>query len=304
MLRTLILFLALIIVLPVNLAAKQPIQIFVSVLPQKFFVEKIGGDRVNVDVLVAPGKNPATYSPKISQIKKLSLSKIYFRIGVPFENGFMHKIESIAKNVKIVDTRKGIRLRDMEEHHHEDEDHDEDKHNHDKHEDDHDDHTGKDPHIWTSPALVMKQAKTIYNELVKTDPAGKDHYSRNYKSFIAELKGLHRDIQKALAPVKGSSFFVFHPAFGYFADEYGIKQIAVESMGKAPKGRKLFKIIQRAKKEKARVIFVQPQFDRHTARKIAGAINGAVVSINPLAYDYISNMREMAKTVLKGLSGK
>ena len=290
--------------LPLSVSAKTPVNVQVSILPQKYCVERIGKDRVNVDVLVKPGKSPEIYSPSPNQIKTLVSADIYFRIGIDFETGLMDKIESVA-GLKIVDTREGIVLRDMEAHPHEGEDHDagraqghdaehpEDKEGHA--------HTGKDPHIWMSPKNVKIQAHTIFQALAGMDPEGPEAYQANYDDFIRDLEALDLHLKKVLKPLQGENLFVFHPAFGYFTDRYGLTQIAVETMGKAPKGKELSNIIKLAKKEKTRVIFVQPQFDRSAAEKIASAINGVVVSIDPLAYDYPANMETMAKTIAGAL---
>ncbi|NOX35503.1 MAG: zinc ABC transporter solute-binding protein [Deltaproteobacteria bacterium] len=277
------------LLLPANLFAGPVIKAQVSILPQKYFVERIGRDNVNVDVLVKPGKSPATYSPSPGQMKKLASSDVYFRIGVPFENGILYKIKSIA-GITIVDTRKGIVLRNMDEHHHDKDAINDSTGGHSR-------YIGKDPHIWMSPALVKIQAMTIFQALSNLDPDSRDKYEKNYKLFIKDLDELDNNLKTTLRGLKGRNLFVFHPFFGYFTDAYGLKQVAIETMGKSPKGKTLSNIIKLAKNQKVRVIFVQPQFDRNAAQKIASAIKGAVVSIDPLAYDYLANMKNIAKTI-------
>jgi zinc transport system substrate-binding protein len=289
---------ALLCLIPLIAWAGSPVNVQVSILPQKYIVERIGKDRVNVNVLVKPGKSPEIYSPSPDQIKSLMSANIYFRIGIDFENGIMDKIKSVG-GLKIVDTREGISLRDMEAHHHDgedpghDADHAEGKENHG--------HTGKDPHIWMSPENVKIQAHTIAQSLSGIDPEGRETYRKNYDLFAKDMDDLDLRLKTILNDLKGENIFVFHPAFGYFTDRYGLHQIAVETMGKAPKGKELSNIIKLAKKEKTRVIFVQPQFDQATAKKIASAINGAVVSIDNLAYDYPANMESMAKIIADAL---
>lgn len=321
-----------------GLNAGEKLQVFVSIIPQKYFVERIAEDLAEVAVLVTPGKSPATYSPTPAQIKTLAGADVYFRIGVPFENGFMHKIASIAPDIRVVDTRKGIVLREMEDHIHEDDPDGGQSHDHHKSHDDHkihadthdhgdhghaqdgkSDHShhggeksgthdhadlgaGKDPHIWMSPLRVKQQAATMTDALIELAPAHGDRFRENYDALALDLDRLHEQLTKTLAPLAGQNFFVFHPAFGYLADDYGLVQIPVETMGRAPKGKELSAIIKLAKQEKARVIFVQPQFDEHAAHKIAEAIDGAVVSIDPLAYDYLENMKQMADTIAGVLS--
>ena len=282
-------------------SAAKPIPVFVSILPQAYFVERIAGDRASVEVLIPPGKSPAAYSPTPTQISRLSKARVYFRIGVPFERALMPKIKNAAPNTLVVDTRKGVKLRTMEGRH--DHEH-ERKHHHegDMHGKDEMDYSeGKDPHIWLDPLLVKIQAKNICDALIKLDPAGKAEYEANLKEFTGDLDIIHGKISKVLEPIKGEEIFVFHPAFGYLCDSVGMKQKAIEIEGKSPKGRDLVEFIAKARREKVRVIFVQPQFDRNAAKKIAGAINGAVVSINPLARDYLANLENMADVIAKSM---
>jgi zinc transport system substrate-binding protein len=267
--------------------AGNPINVYVSILPQKYFVERIAGEYAEVKVLVKPGKSPGTYAPSPDQIKRLTNSDLYFRIGVPFENGLLHKIHSISRDIKIVDTRRGILLRNMKSH----------GDTNENHTPNHEDRMGKDPHIWMSPMLVKKQAETMAAELIKCDPENRTHYEENLENFIRDLADLHMQLSTKLAPFKGENIFVFHPVFGYFTDAYGLNQIAIETMGRTPKGKELSAIIKKAKQEKTRILFVQPQFDRNAARKIAAAINGSVISIDPLAFDYLSNMKSITNTI-------
>jgi zinc transport system substrate-binding protein len=290
---------------PLNTWAMPVLKVQVSILPQKYFVEAVGGDRVRVDVLVKPGKSPATYSPSPDQIRRLASSQVYFRIGVAFENGLLEKINAIS-GLKVVDTRQGIKLRTMGSHLHEAE-HPEPgrSESSDHHAGAHgrgDESDGKDPHIWMSPVLVKQQAHTIYRTLADMDPEGGPAYQKNYHEFIRTLDELDLHLKTVLKDLNGENLFVFHPSFGYFTDQYELKQVAVESMGKAPKGKELSRMIKQAKKENARVIFVQPQFDRNAAVKIASAIKGAVVSIDPLAYDYLGNMENMAQVIARELN--
>ena len=257
--------------------------VFTSILPQKCFVEKIGGDRVEVQVLVSPGKNPATYSPTPNQVIDLSTAKILFTVGVPFENAFLNKVRANLKNTKIVDTSYGVEKRYLEGH---------------SHDDNHHHHTNiKDPHIWMSPVLVKIQAKNIYNALIKEDPQGKEDYLKGYENIIRELDELDIYLKNKLAPYKGNTIFVYHPAFGYFTDEYGLHQEAVETGGKEPTPVMLEKIIQSVKKDNMKIIFVQPEFSQKSANAIAKAIDGKVAMLNPLNPDYINNIKKIADEI-------
>jgi zinc transport system substrate-binding protein len=275
--------------------AMERIPISVSIAPQAFFAEKVGGDRVSVHVLLPAGKSPATYAPTPAQVSKLTRSLLLFRVGVPFETALLHGLEQSGKDLQIIDTRKGIILRNIDGEAHAYDDHGKGK-THDLHETE-----GFDPHIWLDPLLVRTQAVTMRDALTAVDPEGAVKYQKNCRLFEEELEDLDARIREVLAPVKGSSLLVFHPSFGYFADAYGLRQVAVEKAGKSPKGKQLSGLIKMAKKENVRIIFVQPQFDQHAAEKIAAAINGAIVPLNPMSRDYIRNLETMAHTVAEAL---
>lgn len=294
-----------------NVNDNAKLTVFTSILPQTYFVEQIGGDRVSVESIVTPGSSPRTYEPTPKQMADLNTADIFFSIGVSFEKALLPKITSSMPNLTIVNTRDGINLRSMKSHTHaEDKEH---KHHHtakgenELHDKQHNKvhhHTGKDPHIWMSPKLVKIQAKTIANALIEADPEGEGIYNRNLNSFIADLDALDVRMAEALAPVKGKTFMVFHPAFGYLADDYGLIQEPIEVEGKNPSGQQLARMIDLAKQQNVQVIFVQAQFDTKSAKHIAEEIEGVVMPINPLSSDYINNMDKIANTIQQGLKSQ
>ncbi len=262
---------------------------FVSILPQKYFVEKIGGDHVTVSVMVQPGASPATYEPRPRQMADLSAAKLYFAVGVPFENAWLDRIASTGKNLTVIHTEKGVSKKPMDAHHHEDEDHV-------GYEDHtaHDDHAILDPHIWLSPPHVEIQAENILDALTTADPDHAIDYESNYDAFTAELKKLDAELRAMFAPHQGKTFMVFHPSWGYFADAYGLNQSPVELEGKAPKPADLKQLIDFAGKKGINTIFVQPQFSKQSASVIANAIKGQVVTLDPLAENWDENLRDSA----------
>lgn len=266
-----------------------PVRVMTSVLPQQYLADRIGGDRVETAVLVQPGQDPHIFEPTPRQMVFLSESDVFFRTGMEFEGGLMDRLTSVAPDLKVVDLRDGIDLlvSACEGHDH---------HGHDHHED------MPDPHIWTDPAIAGAQAVRIAEVLTSIDPEGADLYRGNLEALRAELVRLEADLREALAPVKGRAFMVYHPAWGYFARTFGLEQVAIEVSGKAPTGRQLVRIIDRARADGIRVIFVQPQFDDRAASRIAKAIGGAVVAIDPLAYDYIANLRTAAEAIRTALA--
>ena len=250
--------------------------VFTSILPQKYFAEKIGGNRVHVEVVVGPGESPATYEPTPQQVEHLAKADILFSIGVPFEKAFLPTIESTLDSLEIVDTSEGISKRALDGN-----------------------PAVKDPHIWLSTRQVQIQAKNMFDALVRIDPEGKADYSKGYDVLIKELKDLDTELSSALAPYKGNKLFVFHPAFGYFGDDYGLSQVAIETGGKEPAPAKLEEIITDAKEQGVRIIFVQPEFSMSSAQAIAEAIDGSVVMLGPLNPDYINNLKSISAEVQK-----
>lgn len=286
--------------------AKDPITAFVSILPQKYFVRKIGKDLVDVQVMVQPGANPHTYEPKPLQMAALSKAKIYLAIGVTFENVWLNKIASSNPDMMIFHTDENIVKIPMalHEHHHDDKSqkkshkHVEDSHGEDAIEKDsehHHDHIAiPDPHIWLSPPLVKIQAKNILRAFQLADPANSSTYEANYMEFISEIDLLHTLLTNTFSGKKGTPFVVFHPSWGYFAEAYGLKQVPIEVEGKDPKPAQLMELIKYAREQGIKVVFVQPQFSSKNAEMIAKEIGGKVISIDPLALNWSENLREVA----------
>ncbi len=277
-------------------AAPPPVRVFVSVLPQKTFVERIGGDRVQVQVMVQPGASPHTYDPSPRQVAALAEADLYLAIGVNFEAAWMGRIRATNPGMTILDTAQGLRRRTLEAHDHGDEaEHQADQQRgHDA--ESHPDHQA-DPHIWTSPPMVKQMAARIRDALTDLDPAGGPTYAAGYATFAAELDALDAEIRARLADLPSRRFMVFHPAWGYFADAYGLTQVTIEHEGKEPGPKALAALIDQARREQVRVIFVQPQFSRKAAAQVAAAIGGRVEVMDPLAADYVANLRQVAQVL-------
>jgi zinc transport system substrate-binding protein len=194
-------------------------------------------------------------------------------------------------DLAIVDTRQGIALRLQEEH---EEGEEEEGHAGEE-------EGGPDPHVWMSPRLAIRQAQTIRDALIRLDPAGENTYRANYERFASELREVDRQLSESLAPLRGKELLVYHPAFGYFAEDYGLKQVAVQTGGKEPTARQLARLIEQARERGVRVVFVQPQFSQAGARAVAEAIGGAVVPLDDLPSDYMANLREMSKKIQEAL---
>ena len=267
----------------ISWAAERPdkkISVFVSILPQADFVKRVGGEHVEVEVLVGPGQSPATYEPTPRQVSRLSRSMAYFRIGVPFENMFIKRMPGVLKGLDIIDMRRGVELRYFRRSK---------------------GHEAPDPHIWLDPKRVKILADTVSKALARIDPANKAVFKDNLRSFQSDLDRLDNTISDTLTPLKGERIYVFHPAFGYFCDSYGLIQVAVETEGKGPGPKGLASLIRRARADRVKVIFVQPQYAKKAAHTIASAIGGAVVPMNPLPRDYFKALEGMAAKVQNAL---
>ena len=253
--------------------------VIVSIEPQKFFVEKIAKDRICVEVLVPAGKEPETYVPTPDKIKKLAQGRIFFRTGFPSEATFLPKLKTLSPGLKVVDPREGLPLREMEEHNahgcaHCDE--------------------GVDPHVWLSPTLVLRQVDTILQALIELDPEGKVEFEENAEIFRQELEQTRTKIAEILAAHQGETVYVFHPAYGYFCDEFGLKQKAIEVDGKSPKIKELALWKRQAEEDGARIILVQPEFNPTPAELVAKEIGAKVASHSPLDPDYLNNLVKLA----------
>ncbi len=271
------------------------LDITVSIIPQEYFVKKIGGDRVRVNVMVEPGAVPATYEPKPQQLQALSEAEAYIGIGVPFETVWMSRISQANPKMLTVDSTEGIERLTMIAHDHDDHG------NHDHHGDHGEQETTLDPHVWLSPRLVKIQAQNIYETLVKLDPKHQEIYQTNLNNFSQEIEELDSQIRANLAALKQRKFIVFHPAWGYFAQEYNLTQVPVEIGGQEPSAAELAELIKEAKKEKIKVIFAQPELSSPSAKTIAKEIKGEVLLISPLAADWSHNLLEVSQTFAKVL---
>ena len=273
--------------------AAAPLSVFVSIVPQRTFVEHIGKDLVSIEVMVQPGASPATYEPKPRQMAALNGAAIYFAVGVPFENAWLPRITDANPQMKVVHCESGIERMPMQRHEHHAE-------NHAHHEKAHgNEDIILDPHIWLAPPLVAQMAKTIAQALTEADPAHAADYAANLRTFLALCTDLDASIREELKEVRPpqNMFMVFHPSWGYFAKTYGLKQLAIEAEGKNPSPKELQELIELARKTGVRVIFVQPQFSQKSARLVAQNIGGRVEPLDPLAADWRANLLHVATII-------
>lgn len=258
----------------------------VSIAPLQIFVEKIGGDKINTTVMVPEGSSPHTYEPKPSQMKEITKAQIYFAIEVEFEKVWLEKFKNQNQNLIISDVVYDLNKSTISEHHHDDEA--DEKHI----------HSTLDPHIWVDPINVKHIAQNIYTTLSQVDSNNSDYYKKNLENYIKELDTLNSQIKEILKDVpKDATFMVFHPAWGYFAKRYHLKQLAVEVEGKEPKMKALIKLMKEAKAQKVQAIFTQPEFSDKSAKLISNNLGIKVIKSSPLAKNWAENLLNLAKAI-------
>jgi zinc transport system substrate-binding protein len=295
----LLLFLSQIIILA-NCAKREQtsdkINIVVSISPLAEFTEKVGGDKVNVAVMIPEGASPHSYEPKPSQLVKVSKADAYIKVGTPieFELMWIDKLISMNKKMSIIDASENIKSI-FSEHEHE---HDVNDHEH-EHKSDRMEKT--DPHIWLSPENARIMVQTIYEALKKIDPKNLDYFKSNTDAYLHELHTLDNEIASKLADKKNRKFMIYHPAWGYFADHYNLQQIAIEKEGKEPTAKGVQNVIRQAKNNNIKIIFVSPQFQISSAELIAKEIGGRVELISPMAKDYIKNINTFVQLLFDSM---
>jgi zinc transport system substrate-binding protein len=276
--------------------ADEPMVVFVSVPPQASLVKAIGGPHVTTEFLVLPGQDPHTFEPMPKQMIALGRARLFFTVGMPFENVLLERVRADYRRLAVVDATRGIKKRMVGPH--------------DGHFDRGDEAThaaeavGPDPHVWLSPAAIKTMAANMAESLGQVDPVHADEYRENLKTLLKEVDAQDKKIRALLTPFRGQSVYVYHPALGYFCDAFGLKQKAVETGGKSPTPRQLLALIKQAKADGVKVIFVQRGFDQRAAQTVAESIGGEVVPIDPLAENVLNNLEEMARAIAKAMGGE
>ncbi len=265
--------------------ANRPLAVAVSVLPQKYIVERIGGPTVSVSVLIGPGQSPVTYDPTPRQMASLAGTRLYFTMGLEFERAWLGRMRAVHPDMTVVHMLGDIRLLPLEGAIEPGEE------------------GGQDPHVWMSPRLARVMAGTIRDALAEALPERRELFDLNYRRFGDHLDELDGEIREILRDLPTRTFMAFHPAWRYFAEEYGLRQIPIESHGKEPGARSLARLINRAREERVRVLVVQEQFSRTTAETVGHAVGARVISLDPLAEDYVNNLRLVAEALAEALRG-
>lgn len=249
------------------------LMVAVSIVPERTFMEAVGGDLIDVVVMIPPGHSPENYAPTPQQMEELSDASLYFSIGVPTEAANILPMAASLNDVKIISLQEEVAqaypMRMAGE-------------------------GTPDPHIWLSPRRAVVMIEAIARELSALDPQHQDIYRQNADDYIAQLNALDADIRGALQGMENKTIIVYHPAFGYFADDYGLDMIALEQEGKPAAAQDFQEALSTARAEGIKVIFYQEEFDSRQAETFASEIGGEAVKVAPLSPDYIDNLRQTA----------
>lgn len=255
-------------------------------------IETIVGDDYDVLAIVPPGASPVNYEPSPLEMEYLSNAELYFTIQVPTElSNILPKIEQFNPDINLIEVDEIIAetypFREFESDH-----------------EDHDDHGNHDPHIWLSPKRMIIAIEIITNQLIEYNPERADYYEENGEQYIAELHSLDRYINEKAAQLSVKSFIIYHPSYGYFADDYGFEMIAVEEDGKEETAKGIASIVDYAVKHEIKVIFHQAEVDSQQAKTIASEIGGVTKMLTPLSEDYINSMKEVIDTLYETLKDR
>jgi zinc transport system substrate-binding protein len=273
-----------------------PFTIAVTIMPQKQFVERITGENARIIVLVPPGASPHTHEPTPKQLEDISQASVYVKVGsgIDFERAWMDKLIGINPRMIIVDSSKGIHL--ISGYHDDDEaDAATGTQNHESEE-----ATGIDPHIWLSPKNAKIMVENTYEGIARADPVNKTEYRANTDAYLKELDQLDSDINRKISQTQIHTIMVYHPAWSYFARDYGLVQIPIETDGKDPSPQGIENLIRQAKEGNITVVFASPEYSTKSADVIAKEIGGSVVLVDPLKEDYLGNLRNVASAFTRG----
>lgn len=275
-------FLAALLLVANTAFSDEKIKVFVSIMPQKYLAERIGGEKAEVSVLVPSGSSPENFDPSAKQIIELGKSDIYMTVGIQTENMFLSRIDRNKMGFVTADTSAGIEKTGCSHGH----DH---GHNHGE----------ADPHIWTDPSRAAAMAENMAEALSRADSRNREYYMANLRALLADLNRLDRDIKEKLAPYKGRVFYIYHSALEYFADRYGLIQKSIETGSREPSPAQIRKIVAEADKDRVKCILMQPEFPSAGTEKIAQAIKGKVIRVSILEYDYIGNMNYLTECLVR-----
>jgi len=257
-------------------ASSSQIHVVTTIAPLKEFIESVGGDKVQIIVMVPPGAEPHTFEPTPSQMRELANADLYVMNGAGLEF-WMDRLIQGNKKMVVLDSSKGIDLIQESE-------------------------GEMDPHIWLSLCNAAVQVENIYAGLIEVDPADKDYYLKNKEDYLQKLQFLDAELNQSFAQKDRKIFIVHHPAWTYFARDYNLDQMPLMENDKEPGPKYLGEVIDLARKNNITTLFVEPEFNPKSAEAIAREINASIVDLDPLAENYLENMRNVGKQIAKSFT--
>ncbi len=263
--------------------AQQENRITVTIEPQRYFAEQLVDSFFKIVTMVPSGKSPEDYDPTPQQMANLAKSKAYFCIGqIGFEKIWLDKLKKNNPNVLFFDNGEGIQSVPSKPHNHTSQDHN---------------YPETDPHTWSSPKEALIIVQNMYDALIKIDPDNSSLYKLNLEKLIKEIDETDQIVEKYLNHSSQKSFIIYHPALTYFARDYGLTQYSIELDGKEPTPEQIKNLIDTAKKETIKVIFIQQEFDQKNAEIIAKETGCKLVVINPLSYNWSEEIIKIAQAL-------
>lgn len=256
--------------------ATDKINVATTIAPLAEFVRAVGGDRVAVTVVVPPGAEPHTFEPTPSLMVDLARADLYIMNGAGLEFWIDRLLEA-NKDMTVIDSSKGIGLISESE-------------------------DEMDPHIWISLKNAAVQVQNICSGLIQVDPANRDYYYHNRDSYLEQLKALDGELNSSFAASKKKIFVVHHPAWTYFARDYALEQVPLMENEKEPGPKYLSQVIDLARQNNITTIFIEPEFNPKSAEVIAREMNASITTLDPLAADYLNNMRYAGWAIASSLN--
>ncbi len=249
----------------------------VSIEPQRWLLERIVGDRMEVNTLMSRGGNPESYEPTFADLAKLESGNLYIAVGrLPFEKAIVAKVKANRPDLTVVDSSESVELIT-------------DDHGHDH---------GVDPHVWSSAANAKVIAANMLDAVKNADPAGADFYERNYSGLLASIDSVDALCRDILSDAADETFIVWHPSLSYFARDYGLHQLSVGTEGKEHSVNDTRDIVSHIKEHGAKVFLVQKDFDTSKADVIAKSGDDMrVETINPLNYEWDRELVATARAI-------
>ena len=271
-------------------ASSGKLRVAAGLPPVAYLAKRVGGDAVEVRTMLMAGRSPHDYSPGMREMRNAASSRLFFTTGMSFEKKFEPTFR--RDGIRIVDVSRGIERIPMEVScgHHDHDDHGHHGHHHD----------ALDPHVWLNAENACRMAETIRDALIEADPGHAELYKRNCLELVRELRACEAELKRDMAPYKGRRFYVYHPAFGYYAKMLGLRQEGFELDGREITPARLPEVLRRAKVDRVRTVFVQPQFNPASVRALEREHGVRVVPADPLCEDLIANFRALGRALKAG----